>query len=219
MENVDISRLKNKPFDLFDLLINPNIFFILFNLSIILLFFSVYISKNNIYYLITIFLSFFVYNILLNFLVRFDMLFTIFLAHFILLFKIYTTIKKTLTIISFGIFFISSIYIIEPINENFYLEVSYRVNIFVLIVTFIFILIIYKVSLYYLNKRIHNFIKKDNTLINQTGIVIQNEKELLIEIKQDKYLGISVNKLSIGDKVKVIDYKKLKLVVEIIDNN
>ncbi len=219
LENVDISRLKNKPFDLFDLLINPNIFFILFNLSIILLFFSVYISKNNIYYLITIFLSFFVYNILLNFPVRFDMLFTIFLAHFILLFKIYTTIKKTLTIISFGIFFISSIYIIEPINENFYLEVSYRVNIFVLIVTFIFILIIYKVSLYYLNKRIHNFIKKDNTLINQTGIVIQNEKELLIEIKQDKYLGISVNKLSIGDKVKVIDYKKLKLVVEIIDNN
>jgi len=219
LENIDITKLGDKSIDLFNLLINPNMFFILFNLNIILLFFSVYISKKNIYYLITVLLSFFIYNIFLNFPIRFDMLFTIFLAHFILLFRIYTTIKKTLTIISFGIFFISSIYIIEPINENFYLEVSYRVNIFVLIISFIFILIIYKISLYYLNKRISNFIKKDNTLISQTGFVVENEKELIIEIKQDKYSGISVNKLSKGDKVKVIDYKKLKLIVEIIDNN
>jgi membrane-bound ClpP family serine protease len=197
-------------------LYTPNFIFFIFNLTIILIFSSVYFTKNIFLSILSIlFLSAFIF---LSFEITLSLkaIFAIFFTHFMLIFKEYIKLKYILFVLSFSVFILSSIYFTDPLNSNYYIDTGFRVDIVVILITIISIILMYKILILFFNKRFGKFNKSRNELKYQEAIVTSTYP-LLINILGDEFPAISINKLHIDNKVKIIGFRGIKVIIERIN--
>ncbi len=197
-------------------LYTPNFIFLIFNLTIILIFVSVYFTKNILFSILSIiFISVFIF---LSFEITISLkaVFAIFFTHFMLIFKEYVKSKYIITVLSFSIFILSSIYLINPLNSNYYIDTGFRVDI-VMIFTMVFIVILmYKLLILFFNRRFKKFNNKKNELKYQNATVI-SVYPLKVNILGDEFPALSINKLYINSKVKIIGFRGIKIIVERVE--
>ncbi len=190
--------------------------FVVLNLLIIFMFISVYFSRRVILKIVVIVLFLLFVYLSLDLPINYHSLFAIIFAHFILMFRNFVKLKYILFIASLSIFIISSILFLDPFNTDFYFD-EYGVGIVTIIITFIINMITYKIGYIYFSKRLKSFSKNQNDLLDTEAKVL-SIKPLTIQINQDTFSAYSINKLEIGDIVKIVSLDKLRLIIERVND-
>ena len=197
-------------------LYTPNFIFLIFNLTIILIFISVYFTRNIFFSTLSIiFISIFVF---LSFEITISLkaVFAIFFTHFMLIFKEYIKFKYLLLILSFSIFILSSIYFINPLSSNYYIDTGFRVNIIMILITIFAIILIYKLLIIFFNRRFKKFNNNKNELKYQYATVI-SVYPLKVSVLGDEFPALSINKLYLNNKVKITGFRGIRMIVERVE--
>jgi len=194
-------------------LYTPDFIFFIFNLTIILIFLSVYFTKNLflsvlsvIFILLFLFLTF-------EITISLKAVFAIFFTHFMLIFKEYVKLKYLIFVLSFSIFILSSIYLIDPLDSNYYIDAGFRINIFVILISIVVIIIVYKFLILFFNRRFKKFNNNTNELKYQEATVT-SIFPLRVSVLGDEFPALSINKLYLDNKVKIVGFRGIKIIVE-----
>lgn len=194
-------------------LYTPNFIFLIFNLTIILIFVSVYFSKNILFSILSIiFVSVFIF-LSFEMTISLKAIFAIFFTHFMLIFKEYIKYKYIVLVLSFSVFILSSIYLINPLDSNYYIDTGFRVDIFMIFITVFAIILMYKLLISFFNRRFKKFNNNKNELKYQNATVV-SVYPLKVNILGDEFPALSINKLYVNSNVKIIGFRGIKMIVE-----